>query len=133
MALDVETLRNSFALVAEREPTVARRFYGHLFTRYPQYEPLFSKNAPEKQQQMLTEMLAAVVAHLEDTDWLVANLKALGVRHDDYGVTADMYPAVGECLVLTLSEVAAEEWTPNTQQAWIDAYGAICSLMGIKA
>ena len=93
MSLDVEALQSSFALVAEREPTVAVRFYGHLFSRYPHFQPLFSRGAPEKQQQMLTEMLGSIVAHLEDADWLVQNLRALGARHADYGVTAEMYPA----------------------------------------
>ena len=131
MSLDVEALQSSFALVAEREPTVAVRFYGHLFSRYPHFQPLFSRGAPEKQQQMLTEMLGSIVAHLEDADWLVQNLRALGARHADYGVTAEMYPAVGECLVLTLSEVAGDDWSPRLAAAWGGAYGAICGLMGV--
>lgn len=132
MSLNVPALRSSFDLVLEREPEVTKRFYGHLFTRYPQVRPLFSRGAPELQQKMLAEMLVAVVDHLEDAEWLVQNLRALGVRHDDYGITPEMYPWVGECLLQTLSEIAGDQWTPEVAQAWTDAYGAIVSLMGVK-
>lgn len=133
MSLDVEALRSSFALVVEREPDVVKRFYGHLFSRYPQVRPLFGRNSEDKQQQMLTSALVAVVDHLEDAPWLVENLAALGRRHDDYGITPEMYPWVGECLVQSLSEVAGDAWTPRVRDAWLGAYGAICGLMGVPA
>ena len=50
-------------------------------------------------------------------------------RDTDYGVTKDMYPWVGECLLATLADVLGSSWTKETEKAWTDAYGAICSLM----
>ena len=129
MGLSVEVLRESFALVVEREDQVTARFYGVLFERYPQVQPLFAKNRPEVQQKMLQEALVAVLEHLEDGAWLTETLGNLGAGHVDYGVTEPMYDWVGESLLAALSEIAAEAWTPEVEAAWVEAYGAIKGLM----
>jgi len=129
MSLNVPLLQQSFTLVAELEPELALRFYGELFHRYPQLEPLFSRHSRGRQAQMLTEMLAAVISHLEDEAWLVSNLRGLGVRHIGYGVTPEMYPMVGESLLATLAAVAGPQWSPALQQAWAEAFTAISTLM----
>jgi hemoglobin-like flavoprotein len=128
MALDVDALRESFDLVVEKEPVVATRFYPILFERYPQVKPLFGRHSSGEQQKMLTDMLARVIEHVEDPEWLTTELAALGRRHVQYEVTAEMFPWVGECLVATLAEVAGDAWTPRYEQAWIEAYGAITAL-----
>lgn len=129
MGLDVEALRGSFELVVERSPRLIGRFYEVLFERYPEVKPLFSRNAPEKQQKMLTEALVAVMDKLEDAPWLESTLKAMGAKHLDYGVTDVMYSWVGESLLATLAEVAGSDWTPRVEEAWKGALGAIAGLM----
>lgn len=127
--LDAELLHDSFALVAEREPQLTGRFYEILFERYPQARPLFQRNAPEQQQKMLQEALVAVLDHLEDAPWLTSTLGALGAKHAEYGVTEQMYDWVGECLLATLEEIAAEDWSKEMASEWGDAYGAIQEMM----
>lgn len=129
MALDAEALRSSLELVASRQPIITTRFYEIFFSRYPQVKPMFSRNAPERQQRMLQESIVAVVDHLEDAEWLESTLHGMGAKHKDYGVTEEMYPWVGECLIATLKEIAGAEWTPRIEKAWVDAYGAITGLM----
>jgi|RhiMethySRZTD1v2_1073278.scaffolds.fasta_scaffold03887_6 hemoglobin-like flavoprotein len=129
MSLDVVALRESFELVVERSPELTRRFYEILFERFPQTRPMFRRNTPAQQEKMLTAALVAVVDHLEDAPWLGSTLQALGARHVDYGVRDEMYAWVGECLLATLAEVAADDWTPRYAKAWQDAYAAISGLM----
>jgi hemoglobin-like flavoprotein len=129
MALDVTTLRHTFALVIERNPDVTTRFYEVLFEKYPQVKPLFSPSGQKRQEAMLAQALVSVLEHLEDAPWLTETLTALGAKHKDYGVTREMYDWVGDALLLTLAETAAAQWTPAVAQAWADAYGAIASLM----
>jgi hemoglobin-like flavoprotein len=128
MSLDVDALRESFALVAERAPDLTRRFYEILFERYPQARPLFGAST-RKQEEMLTRALAAVIDHLEDGAWLSDTLRALGAKHVGYGVTDEMYDWVGDALVRALAEAAGDAWTPRVAKAWGDAYGAIAGLM----
>lgn len=135
MSLNAALLRDSLELVAQREPLITKRFYEILFERYPQVQPLFSRNAPERQQKMLQDAIVAVVEHVEDADWLKQNLTAIGSKHVDYGVTPEMYGWVGASLLATLAEIAGPAWTPDVEKAWTDAYGAITGLMleGAKA
>ena len=129
MSLDTHALRESFQVVVERAPDVTRRFYEILFDRYPQVRGLFGRNSSRRQEEMLTRALVAVLDHLEDSAWLEDTLGALGAAHVDYGVTDEMYGWVGECLLATLAEIAADAWTPRIESAWRDAYGAISGLM----
>lgn len=128
MALNVPLLRSSFELVVSREPQITARFYDIFFTRYPQVKPMFGRSSAENQQKMLTEALVAVVDHLEDAPWLKQNLRALGKRHDDYGVTPEMYSWVGECLLAAMADAAGDDWSKEIEGAWTEAYGAIVHL-----
>src|SRR5262245_2819137 len=128
MSLDIDALRESFAVVAERETALAVRFYELLFERYPLTKGMFRRSTDE-QAKMLTQALAAVVVHLEDSAWLTATLPALGAKHVDYGVTDEMYDWVGQCLIAALAEIAGPAFTPRVKEAWITAYGAIAGLM----
>jgi hemoglobin-like flavoprotein len=64
------------------------------------------------QAKMLAGAIAAVLDHLDDAPWLQQTLGQLGARHTGYGVTDAMYGMVGEALLATLAEIAAEAWTP---------------------
>jgi hemoglobin-like flavoprotein len=129
MGLNVQLLRDSFAIVTAREPQIAHRFYQILFDRYPEARGLFRRHSPERQEQMLTEALVALMAHLEDEQWLTTVLPGLGAKHAGYGVRDEMYAWVGECLLATLIEVAGTDWTADLATAWFDAYGAVMGLM----
>lgn len=129
MALNPALLRSSFELVISRNPLPTLRFYEVLFSKYPQLQPMFSRNARETQAQMLAGALVAVLDHLENAPWLVETLGAMGAKHVEYAVTADMYPMVGDALLTTLAEVAGDDWSPEIAAAWTEAYGAIVGLM----
>ncbi len=129
MGLNADLLHSSFSLVVDREPQLTARFYEHLFERHPDARPLFHRHDPQQQQKMLQEALVAVLDHLDDAPWLTDTLGALGAKHVEYGVTEPMYDWVGECLLATLEEVAADDWSPELADAWGDAYGAIRELM----
>src|SRR5438552_1795575 len=80
MSLDIQALRDSFALVAERAPELTGRFYEILFERNPELRSMFGRDM-RTQEEMLTRALAAVIDHLEDGPWLAETLRALGAKH----------------------------------------------------
>lgn len=128
MNLDVNALRASFAVAAQDQDLVAR-FYTRLFERHPSVQPLFGGRVTPAQRDMLTRALVTVLDQLEDPPALLENLRGLGARHVRYGVTNEMYPWVGACLVDTLAEACGESWTPRVEQAWRAAYTAIATAM----
>ncbi|MDP2308464.1 MAG: globin domain-containing protein [Pseudomonadota bacterium] len=125
---DKELLYQSIAWAAEREPVITRRFYEILFERYPVVKPLFGRNSGDAQARMLQDAIVAALDHIEDGQWLSDTLGAIGVKHLTYGVTDEMYPWVGECLIATLAEHCGDRWTPEHQAAWGNVYGALTDL-----
>ena len=129
MGVDVKALRESFALLADREPELTRRFYDLLFERYPQVVPLFQRRSRGSQEAMLRDALIAVLGRIEDGVWMTTTLRTLGARHATYGVTDEMYDWVGGCLLDTFAAVGGADWTPAVARAWEDAYGVLARLM----
>ena len=121
-------LRGSIELAASREALITTRFYAIFHARYPQVIPLFGRNSADAQQRMLQDALLAVLDHLDDSAWLANTMGALGAKHVEYGVTDEMYPWVGECLIATLAELCGDEWTKDHEEAWVAAYGALTGL-----
>jgi len=128
MSLNPTILRDSFELVVDRRPDLTIRFYEILFERNPALAPMF-RGDRSAQAKMLAGAIAAVLDHLDDASWLTTTLGELGARHIDYGVTTAMYDQVGDALLATLAEVAAEAWTAEVAEQWTLAYGAIAGLM----
>lgn len=128
MTLDPTILRTSFELVMDRAPDLTLRFYEVLFARAPELQPMFRRDRTA-QAKMLAGAIAAVLDHLDDAPWLQTTLGDLGAKHATYGVTPAMYDIVGGALLATLAEIAAEAWTPEVEQQWTLAYGAIAGMM----
>jgi nitric oxide dioxygenase len=71
-----------------------------------------------------------VVNNLRNPEALENALKGLGTRHVKYGALPQHYPLVGASLLKTFAmSLEPTDWTPEVQQAWADAYGAVTQLM----
>lgn len=128
-ALQVELLESSFEKVQPQANEFVASFYEHLFTDYPAAKPLFAHTNMAKQEVMLLESLVFVVENLRQPGALTQALKGLGARHVKYGALPEHYPLVGNTLLKTFSQYLGNDWTPATQQAWVDAYGLITEVM----
>jgi hemoglobin-like flavoprotein len=128
MTIQPHLLRESIQIAAAKEPIITKRFYEILFERYPEVRGLFGRNAADLQQKMLQETILAALDHLEDAEWLTTQVGALGAKHVSYGVTDDMYPKVGECLVAALADLCGDAWTSEHEASWVAVYGALQGL-----
>jgi len=129
MALDVETLEESFDLVAPKGDELISTFYDRLFETAPAVKPLFEKVDMERQRQALLNMLVVLRESLRDLDDIVPDLEDLGARHAGYGARPDHYPVVGQALIGAMSEVAGDAWKPEYTSAWEEAYGVVKDVM----
>ncbi|MBD2078681.1 globin family protein [Leptolyngbya sp. FACHB-17] len=129
MSLSVELLESSFAQIREQELDFTTHFYTNLFTDYPEIKPLFANTHMEEQAKKLFKSLVLVVASLRNPDALTKALEGLGTRHIQYGVLPEHYPVVGSTLLKTLSSCLGSAWTPDTEQAWSEAYAVVTELM----
>ena len=60
---------------------------------------------------------------------LTLYLKQLGQCHHDYYVKPTDYPKVGSVLLATLKQFAGDQWDSQVEQAWVDAFECIQSVM----
>ncbi|MEU5899826.1 MULTISPECIES: globin domain-containing protein [Streptomyces] len=117
--------------MAEIEPVadkVTSYFYALLFTRHPDLRALFPA-AMDTQRDRILKALLTAAEHIDHTDVLVAYLKNLGRGHRKYGTQAEHYPAVGECLIGSLSRYASATWNEETEAAWVRTYTTISQIM----
>lgn len=129
---DIERVQSSFAKVAPIAETAAELFYGRLFEIAPEVKPLFRGDMKEQGRKLMTT-LAVVVNGLKDLDAVLPAAKALAVKHVDYGVAAAHYAPVGEALVWTLEQGLGADFTEETRDAWLAAYGALSGVMIAEA
>jgi hemoglobin-like flavoprotein len=129
MTLNVELLESSFASVVNQGSEFTAKFYDQLFADHPEVRPLFAGTQMEKQGMQLFQSLVFTVNNLRDLDTLVKALKGLGTRHVKYGVLPKHYLMVGSALLKTFEAKLGSSWTPETQQAWTDAYGVVAQVM----
>ncbi|MBD2386941.1 pentapeptide repeat-containing protein [Cylindrospermum sp. FACHB-282] len=129
MSLNVEILEQSFEKVKPRANEFAASFYENLFKAHPEVKPLFTSTDMVNQQKKLLNSLVLVVENLHNPEALVPVLNALGARHVSYGAIPEYYGPVGEALLVTFEQYLQEDWTPEVEKAWLDAFTAITTLM----
>ena len=127
-AKDIELVQSSFSKVAPIADKAAELFYGRLFEIAPQVRPMFAEDVSEQGKKLMTT-LGVVVNGLKNLDAIIPVAQQLAVRHNDYGVTSDHYKPVGEALLWTLSQGLGDEFTPNVEAAWTQAYETLSGVM----
>jgi hemoglobin-like flavoprotein len=129
MALEVETLEESFDLVAPQGDGLIRKFYDDLFEVAPAVKPLFANVDMEGQRQALLNMLVVLRESLRDLEDIAPDLEELGARHATYGAKPEHYPVVGEVLIGAMAEIGGDGWKPEYTAAWQEAYQVVQDVM----
>lgn len=127
-AAKITLIQDSFKSVVPIADTAAQIFYGRLFEIAPEVKPLFKGDMAEQGKKLMST-LGVVVNGLRDLEAVLPVAAALAKRHVDYGVTADQYQSVGASLLYTLKTGLGDAFTPDVEDAWTQAYGALSSAM----
>ena len=125
---DAVLIRRTMAEVGSIADKVTSYFYALLFVRHPELRSLFPA-AMDTQRDRLLKALLTAAEHIDNREILEAYLRSLGRGHRKYGTRPEHYPAVGECLIGSLSRFAAEAWDEETEAAWVRAYTTISQIM----
>ncbi|GAA3897245.1 hypothetical protein GCM10023084_57270 [Streptomyces lacrimifluminis] len=125
---DAVLIRRTMEVVGPVADKATSYFYALLFVRHPELRSLFPA-AMDTQRDRLLKALLTAAEHIDNTEVLVAYLKNLGRGHRKYGTRPEHYPAVGECLIGSLSRYAAAIWDQETEAAWVRAYTTMSQVM----
>ncbi len=128
MALQTDLLAHSLSKVAAQGEAFAAACYEQLFALAPESKMLFAGTTMDQQEKKLLAALALVIEHLREPETLALVLKHLRQRHLAYQVTADGFEMSGEALLETLRLFLGDQWTPELQDAWMEAYGTLVTV-----
>ena len=110
------------------EGVAAKLFYERLFYLDPSLKSMFRGDMVEQGRKLIS-MIGVAVNGLSRIETLVPVVEALGRRHAGYGVRDRHYLTVAEALLWTLEQGLGKDFTAETKQAWIEAYGVLASTM----
>lgn len=125
----IARVRSTWALALAAGDDVTVAFYDRLFEIAPQLKPMFAHANPAAQSDKLARTLEIVVRSLDDLSALADDLRALGKRHDDYGVQPEQYALVGEALVWTIAKTVGPSFTERDREAWGAVYATLVEAM----
>lgn len=124
----IAIVRRQFGLIARDKDGFAAAFYDNLFHAHPALRPMFPGDM-RPQRTKLVQALAHVILSLDNLAAVIDDVRALGMRHAGYGVTADHYDAVGEALLRTLAQTLGDAFDHASEAAWALAYGTVADAM----
>ena len=97
----VMLIRETFPLVEELAGPLTQLFYGRLFQVAPELRSMF-RGSIQVQAVKFAGMLTALADSAADLRKYAGALRAMGHRHEGYGVTAAHYPVVAQSLLWAL-------------------------------
>lgn len=124
----VELVQSSFQKVAPIADKAAEIFYAKLFELDPSLKPLFKGDMKDQGKKLMT-MIGTAVNGLSNLESIVPAVQNLGKGHAAYGVQDKHYDTVGAALLDTLSVGLGDDFTPDTKDAWTEAYTILATTM----
>ncbi|MDE7469055.1 MAG: hypothetical protein K2M30_02070, partial [Desulfovibrionaceae bacterium] len=123
----IEIVQSTVPVLKERGEDITKAFYGVLFSRYPQVQPMFDMEKQKTGQQPRALAMAILngAQNISNLDAIKKSIEAIGVIHVERKVLPEHYPLVGECLLVAIQEVLGDAATPEILTAWEKAYGAL--------
>jgi hemoglobin-like flavoprotein len=112
-----QLVRETFSEIREVAGPLSLLFYGRLFAMDPSLRQLFPGDM-KQQGAKLMEMIAAVVASIDEWAALEATLREMGKRHAGYGVEDHHYDLVEQAMVWSIGQALGGGSSPEVKAAW---------------
>ena len=127
-AEQIKLVQGSFEKVVPIADAAATLFYGRLFDLDPALESLFKGDMVE-QGRKLMQMIGVAVKSLDRLEQVLPAVRGLGARHAGYGVREKDYVTVGRALIWALKKGLGDDFTPETEAAWVEVYVTLAGVM----
>jgi nitric oxide dioxygenase len=107
---------------------VSERFYSRLLKAHPELQPMFRGDI-RIQGQQFTRFITSIIHDLEDGPRVTANLKALGLRHRQYGVERRHYELASKIFLSSVRLTAGIQFSYEVRKSWEAFYVCIVDCM----
>ncbi|MEE9254135.1 MAG: globin domain-containing protein [Pseudomonadales bacterium] len=122
-------INESLERAALTEAALVEQLFTELFLRHPTVHPLFSTHTDANRHRMVHEILELARTDWDEAPWLMTILSELGIRHEAYDVTEEMFAWMTQCLLDVLAENAGDSWKPDYETAWRAVFARLASNM----
>ncbi|MBH0036408.1 NO-inducible flavohemoprotein [Pseudoalteromonas sp. NZS71_1] len=126
----IEIVKSTVPLLAEAGTVVTDHFYKRLFSHNPELKNIFNMANQDtgRQQFALFNALAAYAQNIDNLAVLKEALTRINHKHTSLNILPEHYPIVGAHLIGTLKELIPEQFTPDVEYAWREAYGVLADI-----
>lgn len=126
----IQIVKSTLPLLAEAGPQVTEYFYDRMFSYNPELKNIFNMTHQQSgtQQFALFNALAAYAANIDNLAVLKGTLARINHKHTSYHILPEHYPIVGGHLIATLKELLPEQFTPEVEYAWREAYSLLADV-----
>ena len=123
-----DLVRKSFDTMWPVRKQFAELFYRRFFELAPDTRHLFPTDL-HGQHLKLMDMMAAIVATLDERELFQSITTYAGRRHARFGANPAHFATFGEALIWSLESQLGSSFTPELRGAWITLYDAVRSKM----
>ncbi|WP_105169823.1 NO-inducible flavohemoprotein [Pseudoalteromonas sp. T1lg23B] len=126
----ISLVKSTVPLLSDAGTAVTAHFYQRMFSHNPELKNIFNMTNQHtgKQQFALFNAIAAYATHIDNPQVLQDAIGRINHKHVSLNIQAEHYDIVGHHLIETLKELAPEQFTPEIEQAWREAYGFLADL-----
>ncbi|MBB1351387.1 MULTISPECIES: NO-inducible flavohemoprotein [unclassified Pseudoalteromonas] len=126
----IEIVKSTVPLLAQAGTVVTDHFYKRLFSHNPELKNIFNMANQDtgRQQFALFNALAAYAQNIDNLAVLKEALTRINHKHTSLSILPEHYPIVGAHLIGTLKELLPEQFTPDVEYAWREAYGVLADI-----
>lgn len=115
---DERALQETLRAVALRRSELVAHFYGRLFGRHPEFEPLFDGINFFDLQAKLWAVLQTAARSLRTPQEAGADLHELGLFHAERQIRPEYFDAFQEALIESLAFMCGPAWSTEAERAW---------------
>ena len=126
----IELVKSTIPLLESSGPAITEHFYQRMFKHNPELQHIFnmSNQKTGRQAFALFSAIAAYAKHLDDLENLVTMVERIAHKHTSMNIQPEHYDIVGHHLIVTLRELAPEQFTEEVEGAWTAAYQVLAGV-----
>jgi hemoglobin-like flavoprotein len=125
----IRLVKNSWKILRQIDTSLfADVFYSKLFLENTGLRKMFPANM-RQQRQLLMDMLHFIISNLDHPEASNEEIRALGLRHEGYGIKREHYQLVGDALLWTIEQAIGNEWNDELNDGWLACYDMISKTM----
>ncbi len=125
----IALIEGSFPALLAIRPSISELFYQRLAVDSPEVFSLFKDAEPAGQQQKLLAAITLLVTNLHQQALLESYFQALGERHQQYGVKAEMFQPFTDCWMMVINDNLPEANGEAISVAWRQLMNYVTALM----